>query len=179
MANPLWAGRRSPPGRVRARFESRCQVHAELIMLRLMRRGLQYYWRTHAAVVAGVATAVAVLGGALLIGDSVRGSLRDLVVQRLGGTDYVVAAAGFFRERLADDLSSADPLINSVVPMIALPGIVTDQESGRRIGQVRVYGVDGRFWRFHGVDRPGLTDGEALASPALAKELRASAGRTL
>ena len=32
----------------------------------------------------GVATAVAVLAGALLVGDSVRGSLRDLVLQRLG-----------------------------------------------------------------------------------------------
>ena len=35
----------------------------------------------------GVATAVAVLAGALLVGDSVRGSLRDLVLQRLGSTD--------------------------------------------------------------------------------------------
>ena len=29
-------------------------------------------------------------------------------------------------------------------------GVVTDQESGRRAGQVLVYGVDDRFWRFHG-----------------------------
>ena len=45
----------------------------------LVLRGLTYYWRTNVAVVLGVATAVAVLGGALLVGDSVRGSLRDLV----------------------------------------------------------------------------------------------------
>src|SRR6267142_923136 len=50
---------------------------------RLVYRGLTYYWRTNIAVVLGVATAVAVLAGALLVGDSVRGSLRDLVVQRL------------------------------------------------------------------------------------------------
>jgi hypothetical protein len=37
--------------------------------------------------VFGVATAVAVLAGALLVGDSVRGGLRDLVVGRLGATD--------------------------------------------------------------------------------------------
>src|SRR5206468_2281080 len=49
----------------------------------LVLRGLTYYWRTNVAVVAGVATAVAVLAGALLVGDSVRGSLRDLVLQRL------------------------------------------------------------------------------------------------
>ena len=51
---------------------------------RLVLRGLTYYWRTNVAVVLGVATAVAVLAGALLVGDSVRGSLRDLVLQRLG-----------------------------------------------------------------------------------------------
>ena len=48
---------------------------------RLVIRALWYYRRTNAAVVLGVATAVAVLGGALLVGDSVRGSLRDLVLQ--------------------------------------------------------------------------------------------------
>jgi hypothetical protein len=53
----------------------------------LVARGLRYYWRTNLAVIAGVATAVAVLAGALLVGDSVRGSLRDLVLQRLGATD--------------------------------------------------------------------------------------------
>ncbi len=34
----------------------------------LVRRGLFYYWRTNLAVIAGVATAVAVLAGALLVG---------------------------------------------------------------------------------------------------------------
>ena len=69
-------------------------------MSSLVVRGLTYYWRTHLAVVCGVATAVAVLAGALLVGDSVRGSLRDLVVGRLGKTDYVVTSSGFFREQL-------------------------------------------------------------------------------
>lgn len=52
-------------------------------------RGLTHYWRTNLAVALGVATAVAVLSGALLVGDSVRGSLRDLVLLRIGGTDHV------------------------------------------------------------------------------------------
>src|SRR5216110_907704 len=68
----------------------------------LVLRGLTYYWRTNVAVVAGVATAVAVLAGALLVGDSVRGSLRDLVLQRLGRTDRVLVSSGFFREALPD-----------------------------------------------------------------------------
>ncbi len=68
---------------------------------KLVRRNLTHYWRTNLAVVLGVATAVAVLAGALLVGDSVRASLRDLVVQRLGETDYAITSNGFFREQLA------------------------------------------------------------------------------
>ncbi|HEY7698071.1 MAG TPA: hypothetical protein VIE88_06615, partial [Vicinamibacteria bacterium] len=54
----------------------------------LVRNNLRYYFRTHLAVVAGVAVAVGVLTGALVVGDSVRGSLRDLFVRRLGKTDH-------------------------------------------------------------------------------------------
>jgi putative ABC transport system permease protein len=67
----------------------------------LLARNLAWYWRTNLAVLLGVATAAGVLGGALLVGDSVRASLRDLVLARLGNTDYVVARNGFFREDLA------------------------------------------------------------------------------
>jgi len=44
----------------------------------LLARNLAWYWRTNLAVVLGVATATSVLAGALLVGDSVRASLRDL-----------------------------------------------------------------------------------------------------
>src|SRR5882724_3921715 len=77
----------------------------------LARRNLSHYWRTNIAVVLGVAAAVAVLSGALLVGDSVRGSLRDLVAQRLGRTDYIVSTMLFFREALAKDIPSSTPLI--------------------------------------------------------------------
>ena len=48
---------------------------------------LRHYRRIHIAVALGVAVATAVLTGALLVGDSVRGSLRDLTLQRLGNID--------------------------------------------------------------------------------------------
>src|SRR5262245_28691907 len=69
-------------------------------------RSLTGFWRANVSVVLGVATAVAVLAGALLVGDTVRGSLRDLVVQRLGHADLALNATTFFRDALADDLRS-------------------------------------------------------------------------
>src|SRR5580704_11569952 len=93
----------------------------------LVLRGLVHYWRTNAAVVAGVATAVAVLAGALLVGDSVRGSLSDLVVQRLGRTDQVVVSSGFFREALADDIRGDETFATAyaaICPMVVVQGLV-------------------------------------------------------
>lgn len=152
----------------------------------LILRNLAYYWRSHLAAIAGVATAVAVLAGALLVGDSVRGTLRDLAVQRLGQTDHVVVSGGFFREALATDMradaafdSGFDGGFTDAAPLIILPAIVTNQASGRRLGDVRVYGVDDRFWAFHGARRSGPADDQALMSPSLAEELAAVSGTTL
>src|SRR5436853_4864236 len=101
----------------------------------LVLRGLGHYWRTNLAVVAGVATAVAVLSGALLVGDSVRGSLRDLVLQRLGKTDFIVSSPTFFRADLAGQLR-LDPAFprqfRDVVPIVAVEGLVIAQANGRR-----------------------------------------------
>src|SRR4029079_1975350 len=47
-------------------------------------RSLAFHWRMHLAVALGVAAATAVLTGALLVGDSVRGSLKHLALDRLG-----------------------------------------------------------------------------------------------
>src|SRR3954462_13509840 len=111
----------------------------------LVIRGFTYYRRTNAAVVLGVATAVAVLAGALLVGDSVRGSLRDLVLHRLGRTDDVVASTtGFLREWLAGELpadTGFGPSFSSIAPIIAIEGVVTDPATGRRAGRVAVFGV--------------------------------------
>ena len=140
-------------------------------LLQLARRSGTFYWRTNLAVLLGVAAAVAVLGGALLVGDSVRGSLRDLALGRLGMTDQVLASGEFFREELADDVEGG----GATAPLIASSSFVTHEPSGRRAGSVIVYGVDERFWRFHGVQPPA---GPAI-SPALAAELGAQSGDTV
>jgi putative ABC transport system permease protein len=145
----------------------------------LVRRGVFYYWRTNVAVVLGVATAVAVLAGALLVGDSVRGSLRDLVLERIGRTDRAVVSSGFFREALADELAR-DGGVTAATPLFAVEGTVSEQVSSRRASRVLVYGVDDRFWRFHDVGGVGGPSGrDALVSPALAADLGATVDSTV
>jgi putative ABC transport system permease protein len=68
--------------------------------LRLCLRNLVYHWRGNSAVFLGVVVGTAVLTGALLVGDALRGSLRDLALERLGWVDEALVAPRFFREGL-------------------------------------------------------------------------------
>src|SRR5690348_5604411 len=135
-------------------------------------RGLRYYWRTNLAVIAGVAVAVSVLAGALVVGSSVKASLRELAVSRLGRTDSLVASTGFFRQDLATHLAQRTPAAG----FIALDGLAADGTNTRRAANVAIYGVDEAFFAFHGVPAPSGDDGafggrQALVSPALARDL--------
>ncbi len=146
----------------------------------LVWRSLVHYGRAHLAVVLGVATAAAVLGGALVVGDSVRASLARTALERLGKATHAVESARFFREDLASDLL-ARPAFRSAFrgasPLVALDGVATHATTGRRAGDVRVYGVDERFWAFHGLETPALGPGrQALVSEALAQELGSAPG---
>ena len=134
---------------------------------------LRYYWRTNLAVMLGVAVAVGVLTGALLVGDSVRGSLRELFLARLGNTESVIVANTFFRDALAEEIGA------DTVPLIAFEGMLTHEVSGRRRGKVQVYGVDARFWAFHGVADPELSGRGAALTPSLMEELGSASGDSL
>ncbi len=150
----------------------------------LLRRSLTHYWRTNLAVVLGVATAVAVLAGALLVGDSVRASLRDLFMQRLGQTDLVITSAGFFREQLAADIRNdpqfAEGGFVDACSLIALEGTVTHERSKRVGSGIKVYGVDERFWQFHRqATKQAPQNREIFVSEALARELASDVGDSL
>ncbi len=147
----------------------------------LVKHSLTHYWRTNLAVILGVATAVAVLAGALLVGDSVRASLRGLFLSRLGNTDDIITANGFFREQLAADLKSAEPFAQAfrdACPLIIFEGQVR-HETNKRLSKVSVYGVDERFWKFHGIADRQIAEGGTLISKALADELGGAIGDTL
>ena len=106
----------------------------------LILRSLRFYWRTHLSVLAGVALTSAILTGALAVGDSVRQSLRQLALLRLGHiTDAVLPSDRLFRSALADETGTA--------PVLLLTGTVTLPDGSARANDVQVAGVDERFWK--------------------------------
>src|ERR1017187_6407180 len=91
----------------------------------VLARNLAWYWRTNLAVLLGVATDTGVLRGAALVGESVRASLRGLVLDRLGIAVFVGAGRGFCGEQGPAEMQPAAPLI-------ALDGVVAHEPSGKR-----------------------------------------------
>ncbi len=138
---------------------------------------IRHYRRPHVAVVLGIAGAVTVLAGSLLVGASVRNSLRDIATSRLGRTAVVATAEYPFTEQLSDRVARATTA--RVAPLLALTGVVRHEPSSRRAGNVSVYGVDARFFAFHGVSAAAPPASGVLLSPDLAAEIGAASGDTL
>ena len=125
---------------------------ANLNRSQLVVQSLLHYWRTNLAVLLGVIAGTAVIGGALVVGDSVKASLRQMTFDRLGKIDFALAGPRFVREQLAYEIIRNSESSKSLVGAIA-PGIVMQaglqsksNNSIRRAGQVNVYGIDERIW---------------------------------
>lgn len=150
--------------------------------LRFILASLRHYRRTHLAVLLGVAVATAVLTGALLVGDSVNGSLRDLTLQRLGRIDTAIVSSHLFREKLADEVlvgSEFQEIFASAQPAILLTGTIqmgTGQQL-RTATDVSVTGIRPEFWAL-GVGGPAkeLSSDQIAITRALADELKAGEG---
>src|SRR5579864_8770728 len=86
----------------------------------LLLRNLRYFRGVNIAVVLGMAVATAVLTGALMVGDSVRGSLADLALRRLGPVDLALISTRFFDQSLADRVSTN--FGPTIAPALIVPG---------------------------------------------------------
>lgn len=122
-----------------------------LSLARMAQAGLRHAWRVNASVALGVATATAVVVGALLVGDSMRGSLRALTVERLGEVDSVVIPGTFFdAEGVITDRDRIEPLLYFPSGSIEARDDAPDAR-WRRVGSVQIIGCDPTFWDL-GVD---------------------------
>jgi ABC-type lipoprotein release transport system permease subunit len=149
-------------------------------------RTLTHHWRVNTAVLLGAAVATAVLAGALLVGDSVRGSLRDLTLDRLGDVDWALASDSFFREDLAADLEARPGFAEAfrgAAPAILVRGSAGHGEDGTRASNVSILGIDERFSGVFGAApppdfarAPGQVFPSVVVNDALRRELGAEVG---
>ncbi len=147
-------------------------------------QSLLFHRRIHFSVAMGVAAATAVLTGALLVGDSVRGTLRHLTLDRLGRIDEAVVGDRFFRAELGTELAAAPAFqqhYDSVAPAIVFPTVTVETTASpiRRATSVMAIGCDERFWKLgseKSLPAQLPAENEIILSEPLASALDASAG---
>ncbi len=148
-------------------------------------RTFAYHWRAHVAVVLAVMVGTATLTGALLVGDSLRGSLREAALARLGNVSYAVQTPRFFRQQLADELNAPEadrPATERVAPVILTPATVTAADTQATVHGATLLAGDERFWRLASTaprPQPPLSlpdDEHVLLNQPLADDLRVRIG---
>ncbi len=132
-----------------------------------------FYKRQHLAVILGTIISTAVLTGALIVGDSVKYSLNNIVEARLGNIQFVLQSPErFVRAELAKEISAK--LNVNTAPVIMLQGVATNPEDESRINKTQVIGIDSSFWLISGKQMPALAEDEAIISENTAKRLNLS-----
>jgi putative ABC transport system permease protein len=143
----------------------------------LVFRGIRYYRRSHLTVAAGACIAALVLTGALLVGDSLKASLRSLAAERLGITDRaLMSQQGFFKASLAASLFKATGVLSA--PLVQRAATVSADGGRRNENRSVVVGVDSLFWRMGPSKSFALSfaKGDAAVNEALARKLSLSEG---
>ena len=138
---------------------------------------VRHYWRTTLAILLGCAVGASALTGALLVGDSMRGSLRQVTLQRLGDIDLTLVGTRFFAGDLDGRLRAAEGYgdsFDAAAAVVLVQGAVRlqrpqDEGGDLVVPQVQVVGTTPQFWELF----PGAGDRaeRILVSRALADEL--------
>ena len=147
-------------------------------MRRFSWSSFRHFWQIHLTVALCTAVATGVLAGALIVGDSVRGSLRNLTTERLGTIQHALLADHFFERDLLDQ--------RNTVPAILLNGTIVAPQTQTRASKVNILGVTESFFAFwEGDAAPSLSKTGAqpfnaiVINETLQNELNVQVGDTL
>jgi ABC-type antimicrobial peptide transport system permease subunit len=152
-----------------------------------LRRSLRHHVRSHIAVAIGVIVAAMVIGGALIVGDSVRESLQQLTFARLAKVDHALVSHRFFREASVESLAQQpgfEDRFSQPAPALVFPASLERHTASgadrkmTRAASVTLYGCDARLWSgLLGMQhvQPPTAEGVILNSK-LADELQAAVG---
>lgn len=140
----------------------------------LIFRSLAYYWRTHLGTALGALLGAAVIAGALFVGDSVKETLHQQALARIGKIEAAILSGDHFVQLASPPLIATperEALTAATVPVLLLRGSVSRPDGKARIQRAQVAGVDAGFWALSpgGVAPPGAEEGIVLNESAAAQ----------
>ncbi|MFT5470872.1 MAG: putative ABC transport system permease protein, partial [Verrucomicrobiales bacterium] len=142
---------------------------------KLALNSLKHYRWLNIAVIAGVAVTSAILSGALVVGDSVKESLRQNGAARISKADFaLVGGDRFFTVDLANRLGAK--IDATVAPLLQTLGTAAKPDGTKRANNVQIVGVTPHFWGLATGDAPELAEGEVAVNETLAETLGIGVG---
>ncbi len=142
-----------------------------MTLFRLVRRSVRFHWRSHLGVILGAAIGSAALIGALVVGDSVRESLKDRARMRLGAVAVAMDTGDrLFKADLGERLEASigqaagapgtgggggrggepgliwGPYGQPRARVLALRGAAVKPDGSARAHQVQIMGSTHGFW---------------------------------
>jgi ABC-type lipoprotein release transport system permease subunit len=133
----------------------------------------RHYWRGHLGLLLGAFLASAILSGSLLVGDSVRASLRRVAELRLGKVQTgLLGGDRWFTAALAEKTGA--------VPMIIATGSASAATGKVRVNGTQVLGVEAGFWKLSVSGQAlSLAKSEVALNEPLARKLGVAVGDTV
>ncbi|MHC4525667.1 MAG: ABC transporter permease, partial [Planctomycetota bacterium] len=117
----------------------------------VIKRDLRFYRRTNLVTLLLAGVCCAVLTGAMLVGDSVRHTLRQIGQMRLGEKTQWAMVTGdrFFKQEIAYQLErKTNSLL--IVPVLAVKGILESPDGSIRVNGLNIYGINEDFVQLDG-----------------------------
>lgn len=138
----------------------------------LVWRNICFAKRKNCSLIAIIALATALITGALILGSSVRQSLRDEAFARSGEVDAALLPQNRW---FSDELTSG--MQGEAISIIQVDAFSYDKDGLPR--KVKLYGVDERFFPFVYGQKASQVQGEALISAESLSQLGLNAGEAL
>ena len=155
-------------------------------MLSLVLRTILHFFRLLLPVALGVAVSSAVIVGALLVGDSMRGSLKHIALDRIGSIQRMILSPRWF-DQSALERAKASTNDRSLCGFLWIQSVVAEHQdrsqedqgkiTTQRVTELTLLGVEEDFWAL-GTIKPSATPGnqQIVLNRSLADELKAKIG---
>ncbi|KAB2642730.1 MAG: FtsX-like permease family protein [Verrucomicrobia bacterium] len=150
---------------------------------RLLLDSIRHYWRTHLGVILGSALAALVLTGALMVGDSVKATLRAQAEARVGKIGEALLCGERFVPWPREVEKRPSVVARTFAPgrdaagMLMLSGTAARSDGKARANKVQIVGVDDAFWKLSpSANAVPLTANEIALNERLAAQLGVKVG---
>ena len=136
-----------------------------------------HYFKANFLVALGIAISTMVLTGSLVIGDSVRHSLKQATFYRLGETTHLVSVnERYFRQKMAAEMEELNAQLK-VTPLLLLEGMAVADGGQQRANNVQVVGINTDFDKISNTPLLSqLQNNEIAISKNLAEKLQVNEG---